>query len=135
MFSRYILGNPLFLFRVWSWFAEQSQWSLTDRFQRLSDPGGYRATQLRLTLRKLLWRAGLDGTLLIKRGMDVLGAGAGLLILSPLFAITAAAIVVEDKGPVFFTQKVVFPFVKSCGSRSHVFPVIAIFSYPHKSDG
>lgn len=39
-----------------------------------------------------------------KRGLDVLGSFGGLLILSPLFAVVAAAIVWDSGTPVFFTQ-------------------------------
>jgi exopolysaccharide biosynthesis polyprenyl glycosylphosphotransferase len=40
----------------------------------------------------------------IKRGMDVLGAGFGLLVLSPLLAAVAIAIRLDTPGPVFFRQ-------------------------------
>lgn len=40
----------------------------------------------------------------IKRGMDIVLSGAALILLSPVFLITAIAIKVEDKGSVFFTQ-------------------------------
>ena len=41
----------------------------------------------------------------LKRGMDIMLSFAGLIILSPVFAVTALAIKIEDPGPVFFTQK------------------------------
>jgi exopolysaccharide biosynthesis polyprenyl glycosylphosphotransferase len=40
-----------------------------------------------------------------KRAMDVLGAGAGLLLFLPLMAIAAAAIKLDSEGPVFFRQE------------------------------
>ncbi len=40
-----------------------------------------------------------------KRGVDVLGSLVALLAFSPIFAITAALIKLEDGGPVFFGQK------------------------------
>ena len=39
-----------------------------------------------------------------KRGIDILGAGAGLLLLSPVFLFAAIAIKLSAKGPVFFRQ-------------------------------
>lgn len=42
---------------------------------------------------------------LIKRLMDVLLSAAALVILSPVFLITAVAIKCEDNGPVFFAQQ------------------------------
>lgn len=40
-----------------------------------------------------------------KRTMDILGASAGLLLLSPVFLVTAALIKTVSPGPIFFTQK------------------------------
>ncbi|MCA9039357.1 MAG: sugar transferase [Planctomycetaceae bacterium] len=39
-----------------------------------------------------------------KRTIDVVGSGIGLLLISPVLLITAIAIKVTSKGPVFFTQ-------------------------------
>jgi lipopolysaccharide/colanic/teichoic acid biosynthesis glycosyltransferase len=41
---------------------------------------------------------------MIKRAFDVILAGAGLIVSAPLWALFAAAIVLEDGGPVFFPQ-------------------------------
>ncbi|MCM1038713.1 MAG: sugar transferase [Ruminococcus sp.] len=40
----------------------------------------------------------------MKRCMDVSLSGLALIVLSPVFLVTAAAIKLEDNGPVFFTQ-------------------------------
>ena len=40
----------------------------------------------------------------VKRGMDIVLSGLALIILSPVFLITALAIKLEDGGPVFFRQ-------------------------------
>lgn len=40
----------------------------------------------------------------IKRAFDILASGIAIIILSPIFIITAIAIKIEDKGPVFFVQ-------------------------------
>ena len=42
---------------------------------------------------------------LIKRLMDILLSAAALLVLSPVFLITAVVIKCEDRGPVFFVQQ------------------------------
>lgn len=39
-----------------------------------------------------------------KRAVDAIGAGLGLVLLSPLFAMTAAAIALTSRGPIFFLQ-------------------------------
>lgn len=41
----------------------------------------------------------------LKRCIDILGAVVGLVLLSPLFLVVAAAIRLESPGPVFFRQK------------------------------
>lgn len=40
-----------------------------------------------------------------KRGLDIVGASVGLLIVSPLLALIAVAIRLDSSGPVFFTQQ------------------------------
>ena len=42
---------------------------------------------------------------LVKRGMDVLGSLAALVLLSPLFIVISIAIKLNSKGPIFFKQK------------------------------
>ncbi len=44
-------------------------------------------------------------TLWLKRAMDVVGAGVGLLMLAPVFAVVAIAIKLDSAGPVFFGQR------------------------------
>jgi lipopolysaccharide/colanic/teichoic acid biosynthesis glycosyltransferase len=41
----------------------------------------------------------------VKRGIDVVGAGVGLLMLLPLFAVIAAVIKLTSPGPVFYRSK------------------------------
>jgi exopolysaccharide biosynthesis polyprenyl glycosylphosphotransferase len=41
---------------------------------------------------------------LLKRSFDLVGAIAGLIVLAPLFAITAVCIKLDSRGPVFFRQ-------------------------------
>ena len=65
---------------------------------------------LRLALREnapLLPRATLKRRWALrgKRVIDLIGAMLGLVLLSPLFLILAAAIALTDRGPVFFSQK------------------------------
>lgn len=40
-----------------------------------------------------------------KRMMDIVLSACGLIVLSPVFLILAIAIMVNDPGPIFFTQK------------------------------
>lgn len=41
----------------------------------------------------------------IKRGMDIILSAAGAVLLFPVFLVIAAAIVIDDPGPVLFRQK------------------------------
>jgi len=41
----------------------------------------------------------------LKRGLDIVGALGALIAFSPIFAITALLIKLEDRGPIFFQQK------------------------------
>jgi len=50
-------------------------------------------------------RFGLSrSSLIVKRAVDLVGASIGLLILAPLFAVVAAAIRLDSRGPIFFRQ-------------------------------
>lgn len=40
----------------------------------------------------------------LKRCFDVVASGAAIIILSPIFILTSLAILMEDGGPIFFTQ-------------------------------
>lgn len=52
-----------------------------------------------------------------KRALDVVLSGVGLLVSSPIWAMVAAAIKLEDGGPVFFTQDRV-------GEQGRIFTVL-----------
>ena len=41
----------------------------------------------------------------VRRAVDVAGSGLALALLSPLFAVVALAILLESRGPVFFSQE------------------------------
>ena len=41
----------------------------------------------------------------LKRGMDIVGSGVGLLLLAPLFVALAVSIKVDSRGPLFFRQR------------------------------
>ncbi len=55
-----------------------------------------------LTVRDIAMRG---WRLSLKRGMDMIGAGFGLIFLSPLMLLTAVATRLESEGPVFYTQE------------------------------
>ena len=61
-----------------------------------------------------MWIIVVEGCRAVKRLMDIAGSAAGLIVLSPLFLLTALSIKLEDRGPVFFGQNRV-------GKWGHVF--------------
>ncbi len=59
---------------------------------------------IRFRIKKALWIIVVGGSRMLKRGIDIIGSLFGLILLSPVFALTALAIKVEDRGPVFFAS-------------------------------
>ncbi|MGE9297175.1 MAG: sugar transferase [Puniceicoccales bacterium] len=51
-----------------------------------------------------VWRMTIALSEWSKRLLDIVGAGCALIAFSPIFAITALLIKLEDRGPVFFSQ-------------------------------
>lgn len=54
--------------------------------------------------RLLFWESALNSLLIIKRAMDIVASVVAILLFSPVFLITALAIVIEDGWPVLYTQ-------------------------------
>jgi exopolysaccharide biosynthesis WecB/TagA/CpsF family protein len=95
LWRRYLVGNPLFLARC----AEEAV--LGPR--RLRSP----ASPLRILYaraKRRAWEARQDALAVSKRAIDVAGAAAALLALSPVFLAAALAIRAESPGPVLFHQ-------------------------------
>lgn len=81
---------------------------------RASDPAARWQMRLRLAVKKHLWRAVVDGSSALKRLLDLVASGGGLLALSPLF-IVVSLVIRRDGGPVFFCQQRVGRFGKAFG--------------------
>src|SRR2546430_1015020 len=101
-------------------FREVVDASLEAQAQLLSVP---RSIAIAGVQPNLVWRRGrpliqltaptLKGwQVFVKRVVDVLGAGMGLTVLSPLLVLVAAIVKLASPGPVFFTQERV-----GCGGR------------------
>jgi lipopolysaccharide/colanic/teichoic acid biosynthesis glycosyltransferase len=54
--------------------------------------------------KKYSWIAVIESTYFFKRAFDVIGSSSLLILLSPLFVITALAIKIDAPGPVFYSQ-------------------------------
>ncbi len=94
-------------------FREVVDASLESQSQLLSVP---RSIAIAGVQPNLVWRRGrplieltaptLKGRqVFVKRVIDLIAAGVGLVVLSPLLALVAAAVKLHSPGPVFFTQQ------------------------------
>lgn len=80
-------------------FTGSAESLMTDNFEIAVEPQSIRMTvENDSSERKILYRA-------IKRMSDIVIAFAGLIVLLPVFVLTALAILLEDGGPVFYSQK------------------------------
>ncbi|WP_332107535.1 sugar transferase [Cerasicoccus fimbriatus] len=72
----------------------------------LSQEGQVELAKWRKAMRRKikLWRLTIALSEGGKRALDVIGSAVALLIFSPIFAVTAIMIKLEDRGPVFFSQ-------------------------------
>ena len=75
-----------------------------DYWIRSSTAGGRLRLRMKLQLKLLAWKGVIFFAHGLKRVFDIVASGAALLAASPVFAITALAIKIEDGGPVFFQQ-------------------------------
>lgn len=78
--------------------------SLLGHFASFQSRWGLRRLLTYVWLRRLAWRWLLDGAETAKRAVDVVGSACALLVLSPLFALIAVVIKLQDRGPIFFAQ-------------------------------
>jgi lipopolysaccharide/colanic/teichoic acid biosynthesis glycosyltransferase len=81
---------------------------LMEKLFRKYARGGVRIAAWRQRLnflgKKAIWVAVVQGSLAFKRALDILGSSVGLVLLSPILLVTALAIKLEDRGPVFYVQ-------------------------------
>lgn len=76
------------------------------------------AGRVRRLRKKYLWAVTIGSARGVKRAIDLVGAGVGIVLAMPLLALVAAAIKLQDRGPVLFWQTRVgqwgreFPFPK-----------------------
>ena len=107
LWRRYLIGNPLFLFRVWRETRRPTEVeTLRDAiFDRLAagDPVS-RLRRNRWRLKCQLWAAVVSATYALKRLLDIVGGLALLVALLPVFATLALLVRLDSPGPIFFSQ-------------------------------
>jgi exopolysaccharide biosynthesis WecB/TagA/CpsF family protein len=115
MWRRYVVGNPVFLYRIWR--TTRAERGLLSAPRPTPVGSAHRmalhawAAALRRRSRRLSVAVGSAG----KRILDVAGAALGLVLLGPIFALVAAAIKIDSPGPVLFRQKRVGMYGKRFG--------------------
>lgn len=80
------------------------------RFSATQSLTGRWQLSLHAKCRRLLSRWLLVSGAMVKRALDIAVSFTALLLLSPLFLLISMLVKLEDKGPVFFTQKRVGKF-------------------------
>ena len=58
----------------------------------------------RRSMRLVAWKATVVFSYALKRLIDIVGSGLGMIVLSPLFIAIALAVKLTSKGPIFFCQ-------------------------------
>ena len=102
MWRRYILGNPLFLYRVWSQSKQESGARVVKRFSNTDSL--MRGSVLRHHIGHISYFISHWSVRAIRRFLDVSVAFSALLVLLLPLSIVALLIKLESPGPVFFTQ-------------------------------
>jgi exopolysaccharide biosynthesis WecB/TagA/CpsF family protein len=102
MWRRYVVGNPKFLYRVWR--EARNGETVTDSPVTVS----HRTRAIRsasAAMRRIGRRTALAAAVFAKRALDIVGATAGMILLSPFFLLVASAIRLESPGPILFRQE------------------------------
>ena len=99
LWKRYVIGNPLFIWRVFK------ELRTNKRFERdicvIQNPINNFFKEVRIIFSTHWMNHGAD---VIKRILDIIISGTGILVLIPVFSLTALVIKLESNGPVFFKQ-------------------------------
>lgn len=102
MWQRYLVGNPLFLWRV---RMEARRAQSTSTISRFNQSGlGLRGAVYRYRVRHFFWTFTVLTATALKRILDIVASGLAILALSPIFIIVTILIKLESPGPVVFSQ-------------------------------
>lgn len=100
------------------WSDESLREEVMDKFARQASPMRRSLASIRWAIKRSLWVIVIGSAQVLKYCLDFIGAGIGILLLSPVFLVTWLAIKIEDPGPAFFIQTRVgkwgetFPMIK-----------------------
>ncbi len=104
MWKRYVIGNPLFLYRVMK-FANNGNITKRDmQADKIEVKLAENTTYISKRIKRVVWKINYRTQSLAKRGFDMIIASLALMSLSPLMLMTALAIRLESEGPILFNQ-------------------------------
>lgn len=63
-----------------------------------------RLLRARLRVKLVIWESSLGSLLVLKRLLDIFVSGTALLLFSPVLALVALLVWIDDPGPIFYTQ-------------------------------
>ncbi len=77
---------------------------IAEYWAKAATASGKASLKTRARIKRFTWTAVIGSALLFKRAFDLVVSAVALVALSPIFALSAAWIKLEDRGPVFFKQ-------------------------------
>ncbi|MCV6636945.1 WecB/TagA/CpsF family glycosyltransferase [Candidatus Albibeggiatoa sp. nov. NOAA] len=108
MWRRYIIGNPLFLYRVWRQVRAKKQQSLkSSSMNHHFTDSAFARIGRNIRFYWLCWQVFLVKRVspAMKRLVDIIVAGSMLIFLAPFLIMVATAIRIDTVGPPLFFQK------------------------------
>jgi lipopolysaccharide/colanic/teichoic acid biosynthesis glycosyltransferase len=78
---------------------------LIDYWSKAGTPLGRAQLNTRIWCKRVLWNFTVGSAQVVKRVIDIVASACALLMLTPVFAVTALLIKLEDGGPIFFRQQ------------------------------
>lgn len=78
---------------------------IVDYWSKAGTPLGKARLNLRVKAKLRVWGLVLGFSLGLKRVIDIVASAGALIALSPIYALTAVLIKLEDRGPIFFNQE------------------------------
>jgi exopolysaccharide biosynthesis WecB/TagA/CpsF family protein len=102
MWRRYVIGNPLFLYRVTREARRQA--SIRNQPSPTVSSRGASVAETVASMKRAIRRMATESSRRAKRLIDIGVSSIMLMLLSPLFLLTALLIRIESPGPIFYRQ-------------------------------
>jgi exopolysaccharide biosynthesis WecB/TagA/CpsF family protein len=114
MWQRYVIGNPLFLYRVWRQkkrngsvgrlmqVTPAEEADVIEHFGKLGQAASLRSRMMKV--RQMHWNVLRASGAILKRLMDAVAGSILLILLSPVFLLAILLIRLDSPGPAFYSQ-------------------------------